>query len=151
MNFLILPIPGESIEILFLIRSQPIPPHSQLGQHLKENLTRQATQHRPNYNIKVHILHELFNYPGQWTILHIMSHLMAGQAMGTTTAATPTKQIDNGMELITNLTRWIIFCEETTSINVRQLLARLTDENHKQVFGWVPLWGWWGGTIFVVN
>uniref|UniRef100_T1PKK8 Fringe-like glycosyltransferase domain-containing protein n=1 Tax=Musca domestica TaxID=7370 RepID=T1PKK8_MUSDO len=127
---------GEPIEILFLIRSQPIPPHSQLGQHLKENLTRQATQLQPDYNIKVHILHELFNYPGQWTILHIMSHLMAGQAMGTTTTTTPpsttTKQIDNGMELITNLTRWIIFCEETTSINVRQLLARLTDENHKQ-------------------
>ncbi|XP_073823069.1 beta-1,3-glucosyltransferase [Musca autumnalis] len=136
---------AKPIEIVFLIRSQAAPPHNQLGQQLKENLTRQAKELQPKYNIKIQILHELFNQPGEWTILHIIPHLMSSLLvppvpMGTTThthtttetAKSPTKQIDNGVELITNLTRWIIFCEERTNVNVRQLLQRLTNENHKQ-------------------
>ncbi|XP_061396343.1 beta-1,3-glucosyltransferase [Musca vetustissima] len=131
----------EPIEVVFLIRSQTASPHNQLGQQLKVNLTRQAVQLPPdyNYNIKVQILHELFNYPGEWTLLHIIPHLLYahGAKETTTTPSSPatsklTKQIDNGMELITNLTRWIIFCEETTSVNVRQLMDRLMEENHQE-------------------
>ncbi|XP_013114966.2 beta-1,3-glucosyltransferase [Stomoxys calcitrans] len=123
------------IEVIFFIRSQDAPPQNQLSQHLKENLIRQSKELQPDYSIKVQILHELFNYPGEWSLLHIIPHLMSTTYMTRTTETTSPRtsgQIEIGEELITHLTRWIVFCEDTTSVNVRLLMQRLTLENHTQ-------------------
>ncbi|XP_075151353.1 beta-1,3-glucosyltransferase [Haematobia irritans] len=131
----------EPIEAIFIIRSQDAPPQNQLSQQLKENIIRQSEELRPDYSIKVQILHELFNYPGEWTLLHIIPQLMSTTAPMTKTLMTTTKtatsartseQIKIGVELITHLTRWIVFCEESTSVNVRLLMQGLTLENHTQ-------------------
>lgn len=127
----------EPIEVIFFIRSQDAFPQNQLSQQLKENLIRQSVELQPDYRIKVQILHELFNYPGEWTILHIIPHIVSTSMPMTMPKGTSTtksfEQIEIGMELITHLTRWIVFCEEATSVNVRLLMQRLSAENHTQV------------------
>ncbi|KAM7353445.1 beta-1,3-glucosyltransferase isoform 1-T5 [Cochliomyia hominivorax] len=137
------------IDIVFIIqRSQDTKYQSELSQNLKENLIKQSVELQPKYRINVHLLHEIFNYPGGWTIHNLIPQLMLLQRnrhlntnmkytntntnthTDTDTNRNTNKQIDG--KVINENTRWIVFCEEGTRVNVKLLMERLNNENHTQ-------------------
>ncbi|KAH8405112.1 hypothetical protein KR222_001715 [Zaprionus bogoriensis] len=103
-------------EVLFVISCPPHASHSCRG--LREHLRQQqqvlaAIPSDYDYAIKVHIMHELFNY---WTLLDALPHLR-GQA-----------------RLLNARTEWIIWCQANTHVSsLRALLGQLQRRNAKEL------------------
>ena len=138
---------------------------NELSRSLKEDIIKQSFELQSKYRIKVHVLHEIFNYPGGWTIHNLIPQLMLYQHkshmdnintntntntnrnMNTNTNTNTNQQFEMKIEtetgesngkskredIITNNTRWIVFCEDTTKVKVKLLMERLNNENHTQV------------------
>ncbi|KAH8263371.1 hypothetical protein KR044_007812 [Drosophila immigrans] len=104
-------------EILFLISCAPKAEKNCLS--LEENLWQQQQQISEtipmdyDYAIKVHIMHELFNY---WTLLDALPHLR-GQT-----------------RLLNANTEWIIWCQHSTNVSsLRALLGQLNRQDAQEL------------------
>ncbi|TMW52339.1 hypothetical protein DOY81_002596 [Sarcophaga bullata] len=135
-NFTIATAPP--INVVFIIQSQDTTYQNELSRNLKEDIIKQSFELQPKYRIKVHVLHEIFNYPGGWTIHNLIPQLMLYQRkshmdnintnteqqiemkMGMKIETETGKREEGegeGENIITNNnTRWIVFCEDTTKL-----------------------------------
>lgn len=107
-------------EVLLVIACPPLPRHAQAECFsLLENIQVQHLQMEQagtvpgDYVVKVHVMHELFNY---WTLLDALPHL-GGQT-----------------RLIKAHTEWIIWCQYNTHVaSLRHLLEQLRRQNPAEV------------------
>lgn len=109
-------------ELLILIVSQETSYHKQLNENLQNNIYKQSISLSTGPLIHVHVLHEIFNHPGDWTFLSIIPNLITSN-------------------LIKSNTKWIILCKDQTLIQLKPLLDNLSQEDYtkEQYFGY-PLY-----------
>ncbi|KAH8381137.1 hypothetical protein KR200_003653 [Drosophila serrata] len=119
--FLILCRAKTDPEVLLVISCPPYPRHIQdecftlagriREQHRQLNLTENAVL--GDYVVKVHVMHELFNY---WTLLDALPHLRSQS------------------RLLTIRTDWVIWCQHNTHLaSLRDLLQHLRGQNHDEL------------------
>ncbi|XP_065356364.1 beta-1,3-glucosyltransferase [Calliphora vicina] len=125
-------IEAPAIEVVFIIQSQGTKYHSELSRNLKENIIKQSVELQPKYRIQVHVLHEILNYPGGWTIHNLIPQLMLLQSKSHVNTMEKNTNEQKYMEVINDNTRWIVFCEERTRVKVKLLMDKLKHENHTQ-------------------
>ncbi|XP_017023814.1 beta-1,3-glucosyltransferase [Drosophila kikkawai] len=108
-------------EVLLVIACPPYPRQAQdecfalagsvREQHRQLNLTRDIAL--GNYVVKVHVMHELFNY---WTLLDALPHLQSQTS------------------LVSKRTEWIIWCQHNTQVaSLRDLLKHLRYQDHDEL------------------
>ncbi|KAI8119432.1 hypothetical protein FF38_06836 [Lucilia cuprina] len=119
------------IDVVFFVQSQDTKYYNELSRNLKENIIKQSIELQPNYRIKVHVLHELFNYPGDWTIHNVIPKLVLLHK-NMNTKMSKTTNNNQQMEIISDNTRWVVFCEDQTHVQLKLLMEKLNDENHTQ-------------------
>lgn len=112
------------------------PQSSPLKDELVSSLRAQAVSADlwPRYHLKVEVFNEQLDansqHPGEWTILNILPQFTVMNRTNTITSAGSEAK----SHVINERTRWIIICEETTSVNASVLLQHLALHDYKQVF-----------------
>ncbi|XP_037961043.1 beta-1,3-glucosyltransferase [Teleopsis dalmanni] len=109
---LTLTLASAPIEVLILITSQDNSYHHQLSTKLRNNIISQSHAISLDYLINVQILHKIFNHPGDWSLLTALPYL--------------------SRYIVSDNTKWIILCEDSTHIALQQLLEKLRQENHTE-------------------
>ncbi|XP_055857771.1 beta-1,3-glucosyltransferase [Episyrphus balteatus] len=109
-------------ELLILIISQENSYHKQLNENLRSNIYKQSISLSTDHVIHVHVLHEIFNHPGDWTFLAVLPKLTTSN-------------------LIKSNTKWIVLCEDRSLIQLKPLIDNLSQEDYtkEQYFGY-PLY-----------
>ena len=101
-------------ELLILIISQENSYHKQLNENLRSNIYKQSISLSTDHVIHVHVLHEIFNHPGDWTFLAVLPKLTTSN-------------------LIKSNTKWIVLCEDRSLIQLKPLIDNLSQEDYTKV------------------